>query len=225
MTERRYDDDEIAEIFEIAAAEAGGRGGDRDPGREGLTLSELQAIGSDVGIPPDRIAQAARSLEGRASVPAPRTLLGVPRSVHRIVPLERPLDDVEWERLVTELRATFGAVGKVSVHGSLRTWRNGNLQAHVEPDGEGWRLRMQTLKGDAASRVGLGATFAAVGPLLMVLSVVGGVELGDLLIGLIFTAVGLGQIAWVRLALPGWRDERAEQMEQIERRLPVLLKP
>lgn len=226
MTERRYDDEEIAEILANATSEdvvSAADGG--NPARSGLTLGELQAIGADVGIDPARIAEATRALERRGSAPAPRTFLGTRRSVARMVPLERPLDDDEWDRLVADLRATFGAVGESTGHGSLRTWRNGNLQAHVEPHGDGWRLRMQTLKGDAPALAGLGATFAGVGALLMVLATIGGVDVRDLVIGLIFTLVGLGQLGFVRLSLPAWASEREAQMDAIAERLPNLLKP
>lgn len=226
MTERRYDDDEVAEILAHATSEGerveeGGAVARRD----GLTLEELQAIGVDVGIAPDRIAHAARELERRASTPAPQTFLGTRRSVARVVPLERPLDDHEWERLVAELRSTFGAVGEVTGHGSLRTWRNGNLQAHIEPHADGWRLRMQTLKGDAPALAGLGATFAAVGALLVVMATLGGVDVRDLFVGLAFMAAGLGQLAFVRRSLPAWADERGAQMDAIAERLPGLLGP
>ena len=76
--------------------------------RLGLTLTELQGIGAEVGIPPDRIAAAANAVGTRA-VPArkPKMLLGTPRSVSRIVPIERSLNDAEWDRLVADLRHRF----------------------------------------------------------------------------------------------------------------------
>src|SRR2546427_8062440 len=59
MAERRYNDKEIAAIFR-AAAEEGPQSPQREVARdEGLTLAELQAIGSEVGIPSDAVAQAA----------------------------------------------------------------------------------------------------------------------------------------------------------------------
>jgi len=62
MAERQYDDEEVAAIFKRAAesehsvlpAPAEG---------QGLTLAALQDIGREVGIPPEAIANAARSLE------------------------------------------------------------------------------------------------------------------------------------------------------------------
>lgn len=224
-TRRRYDDDEVAEIFARATEGREVRPAEAGTARHGLTVEELQEIGSEVGIEPARIAEAAKSLERRSEAPAPRTFLGAPRSVARTAPLPRALTDQEWERLVAELRSTFGAVGKVTTHGSLRTWNNGNLQAHVEPDGRGgWRLRMQTLKGDASLFSGTGGVFALVGLFLLARGLTGD-DSGGWIVGLVFLLVGLGQLGYARVSLPGWAAERASQMEAIADRLPGLLEP
>jgi hypothetical protein len=225
MTTRRYDDDEVAEILALATRDASSSAAGRSAPSEGLTLEELQAIALDVGIAPTRIAEAARALERRATTPAPRTLLGAPRSVARIVPLERALDDAEWERLVAELRSTFGAVGKVTAHGTLRSWSNGNLQAHVEPEGDGWRLRMQTFKEDAAPLAGMGSMFTLMGSLILVLSLVEGADPRRLVVALAFMLGGLGHLGYLRWSLTGWADERASQMELVANRVAGLLKP
>lgn len=226
MSERRYDDDEVAEILDRATRtpegpDQGVRGS--AVAGDGLTLSDLEAIGADVGIPPTRIAEAARSLDRQDRVAPARTLLGAPRSVSRTVPLEGPLDDLQWERLVGEVRMTFGAAGKITTHGSLRSWTNGNLRVHVEPHDDRWRLRMQTLKGDAASWAGMGAFFAGFGLLFLVLSVVGGLDFRELIIAVTFLAAGVGQLGYVRTSLPRWADERRRQMDHLAQRLPHLL--
>jgi hypothetical protein len=225
MTTRRYDDDEVAEILALATRDASSPAAGPSTPSDGLTLEELQAIAADVGIAPTRIADAARALERRATAPAPRMLLGAPRSVARIVPLDRALDDAEWERLVAELRATFGAVGDVTTHGTLRSWSNGNLQAHVEPDGDGWRLRMQTFKGEAGTLASMGGGFALIGVLIFIMALLDGSAAREMLVSLVFMAVGLGQLGYLRLSLPGWADERASQMELIADRVAGLLEP
>jgi len=57
---------------------------------------------------------------------------------------ESALTDAEWERLVADLRRTFDAKGKVEVQGRLRSWTNGSLQLHVEPEDSGYTVRMRT---------------------------------------------------------------------------------
>src|SRR4029078_13202650 len=102
MSERRYDDDEVAAIFRAAAEDrrlpAGSSSGD-----DGLTLAELQAIGREVGISADDVASAAIALDVKGAA-TQRTVLGFPIGVARTVELNRRLSDEEWELLVVRLR-------------------------------------------------------------------------------------------------------------------------
>ena len=221
---RRYDEAEIAEILEIATRNEGAvRPGSKGSG-EGLTLEQIQEIGSEVGIAPARIADAARTLSGRSLVGPAKTFLGAPRSVSRIVPIDRALSDDEWTRLVVDLRETFDAVGKVTIQGNLRTWSNGNLQVHVEPDGDRYRVRMRTHKGNVMPGMAMSAAFIFLS-LLMVLEGLGeGDNFRALVMAFLFGGAGVGALAFTRAALPGWALERAGQMEGLAHRIPLLLK-
>ncbi len=222
--ERRFNEDEVAEILQQAASpEASGSrpaGGDRD----GMTLAELEEIGAEVGIEPARIAAAAGALANRGSVPERRRLLGVPRSVSRTVVIPRPLDDDEWARLVVDLRETFGAQGQLRQHGTLRSWRNSNLQVHVEPDAERYRVRMRTFKGDAGIRIGVGLGLVFTSVVLVLSNVFGGAEWDNLIIGAGLGIGGLVQISSTRARLKQWAADRAAQMEGLAQRIPLLLK-
>jgi len=156
MTHRRYRDSEVREIFELASQ----RDGDAMPvqsSADGLTLDDLQDIGREVSLEPTAVAEAATALEIRTSMSPRKRSLGMPIEVGRTVALPWPLTDPEWERLVAELRATFGAPGSILSQGKLREWVNGNLHACIEPAEHGYRLRLGTLKGDAATLNALGA--------------------------------------------------------------------
>lgn len=217
---RRYDEQEVAEILrrateaeEAAPPIASGTG---------LTLAEIQEVGGEVGIPAARIEHAALSL-GLPEASPPVRFLGAPRSVSRMVPLDRPLSDDEWMRLVVILRETFGARGTVESIGPLRTWYNGNLHVHVEPWEGGHRLRMSTFKGNVTELAIMGAAFL----LMAVFTAVAiyakkGADAG-LIISALFGALGLGVIGSARLALPAWADRRAAQMDEIAERIPRLL--
>src|SRR2546422_4666976 len=159
MTERRYNDKEIAAIFR-AAAEAQQNPPHDVPRDEGFTLTDLQAIGREVGIPADAVVQAALALDVRVGASS-RTILGLPIGVSRTVNLNRRLSDEEWERLVVQLREVFNARGSTRTDGSLRQWTNGNLQVLLEPIETGHRLRFGTVHGGA--RAAIGAGFAALG--------------------------------------------------------------
>ena len=222
--ERRYREDEVKEILDLAAS-APGSGGPALSSGEGLTLAELKEIGLEVGLDPERIGEAASTLDVRRSAPPRRTYLGMPVSVGRIVELPRAPTDDEWGLLVAELRATFGARGKLTAQGSLREWTNSNLHACVEPTETGYRLRLGTLKGNAAAinAVGIGGIAMAVLG-IAILAVTG--RLAEELSGpLIFAIMGAAALAYNTLTLPHWAREREEQMEYIAGRARALIGP
>ena len=216
---RRYDEQQIAEILrrateaDEAAPPASG---------SGLTLAQIQEVGSEVGITPARIEHAARALDLPGASP-PVSFLGAPRSVTRMVPLDRPLSDDEWMRLVVVLRETFGAKGTVESVGPLRTWYNGNLQVHVEPWEGGHRVRMSTFKGNVTEMTAMGGAFLFMAILTgLLIYFKKGMDVG-LIMSAMFGALGLGAIGSARMSLPSWADRRADQMEEIAERIPRLL--
>ena len=220
--ERRFGDEEIAEIFETAAS-ARGSEGRAYASAGGLSLAELQAIGGEVGIAPERIAAAAAALDLRRGAASRRTLLGMPVAVGQAVDLPRAPTDREWEMLVVELRETFGAHGEDRSKGGLRAWTNGNLHAYVEPTGAGYRLRLGTVKGNgvAAGWLGIGALLTA---LVMVVMLLASGEEGDAIImATLFGAMGAAALGSNALRLPRWADEREEQMEHIAARARTLI--
>jgi len=213
MTERRYTDTEIAAIFR-AAAEGPVQPTREVPREEGLSLVELQAIGREVGIAPEAVAQAAQALDVRRGAQS-RTFLGLPIGVARTVNLNRRLSDAEWERLVVQLREVFNARGVTRSDGSLRQWTNGNLQVLLEPTESGHRLRFGTLHGGASAMIGGGMVALGVAGIVAIITSISG-HLGDAAagVGFIVTA-GLGMIAGGALRLPRWARLRSRQMEAI----------
>ncbi|HMB90244.1 MAG TPA: hypothetical protein VKP65_05310 [Rhodothermales bacterium] len=218
MTERRYDEQEIAAIFERAAEAQ--KAAQRHLSSEGLTLAELQEIGAEAGITPEFIAQAATAI-GRTSRPSPRaTYFGVPIGVSRSTDLPRPLSDKEWEHLVVDLRETFHAHGKVGREGSLRQWTNGNLKALVEPTPSGYRLRLETRSDDLITRLSVG-TIMAVMMLFFTLVVL----LKDPVSFNKLTTIGMMSLIAASVAgyaaykAPRWARTREKQMEAIIERV------
>src|SRR5881397_1212126 len=220
MAERRYNDKEIAAIFR-AAAEEGPRSPQREVARdEGLTLSELQAIGSEVGISSAAVAQAARAVDVRLGA-ASRTFFGLPIGVARTVNLNRRLTDEEWERLVVQLREVFNARGRTRSEGSLRQWTNGNLQVLLEPTETGHRLRFGTLHGGARASIGAGIAVLGITAIVVISGAVWG-TLGEALPGIaLMAAAGAGMIASGALRLPRWARLRERQMEALATRIAL----
>jgi len=216
MSERRYSEDEVAEIFE-RATEAQKLAVRPSSSSEGLTLKELQDIGHDVGVSPEVVARAARSLE----VPSPsprRTLLGLPIGVGHAVELEQPLTDSEWHRLVVSMRETFDARGKLKDEGAFKQWTNGNLEVLLEPTPTGQRLRLRTLKGNATGMIVVGAAHLGFAAFVLVEMLATG-TLGERFVGLVTVlAIGLGLLVPAVVRLPGWARLRQRQMEEIAER-------
>jgi hypothetical protein len=216
MTDRRFNDDEVAAIFAKATDVA--RTNQRQlPSSEGLTLTELQAIGREAGIAPERVAQAAAELD-QAGSETSRRFLGLPLGVGRTVDLGRRLSEEEWEQLVVDLRETFDARGTVRQEGSFRQWTNGNLQALLEPTATGHRIRLRTTNGRARALMTLG---------LGMLGIAGATSIAAMLAGAgseVITVSQLGLIGAAMFAMgavpvPGWARLRRKQMEELAGRI------
>jgi hypothetical protein len=221
--ERRYRDDEIAAIFEAAATAPPAPGGQAPVPAEGLTLAELQSIGREVGVSPERIAESARALDHAPVTTPGRHIAGVPISAGRMVALPRAPTDREWELLVVELRETFGARGRLNAQGGLREWRNGNLHACVEPTATGWRLRLGTLKSSAPAAAVIGSGAVVIGGAIGVMSLLTG-GVGEQLLGPALIGIGgMATLAYNALRLPRWADTRARQMEHVAARARTIV--
>lgn len=224
MSERRYTDAEFRKIMELATSQVPARPGSRSA-EAGLTLTEVQSIGSEVGVDPVAVARAAATLDAGIDK-APRRSLGMPIEVGRVARLPRAPTDEEWDQLVAELRATFRARGEVVVQGGLREWRNGNLHASVEPAPGGHRLRLGTVKGDASGVNALGATGLVAGAVVFVSMLLAGEIAGAVVVPTIFGTAGASAFLANMVRLPRWADRRAEQMDHIiDRAHAIVAKP
>lgn len=222
--ERRYREDEIQEIFERAASKEA-RGVPAPAHEAGLTLSDLQDIGRQVGLEPSRIVEAATALDLRPEVLPHRTFLGIPVSVGQVVELDRAPTDREWELLVAEIRRTFGARGRLTQAGGLREWSNGNLHVYVEPTETGHRLRMGTLKGNVAGVAAMGVAGLGMGIVFLLSLLADGKLASGLFLPLMFMAMGGAALVSTVVGLPRWAKEREEQMKYIAGRATALIGP
>jgi hypothetical protein len=222
MSERRFNEEEVAAIFEraIQAQQAQSAAPNQLTSGEGMTLGQLQEIGREIGLAPEQIAGAARSVArtGRTSA---RKFLGLTIGVGRTVELDRKLSEDEWERLVVDLRETFDAKGKLSAEGNLRQWTNGNLQALLEPTPSGHRLRLRTMKGDSRALLSGGIAMlvasTVMGAFAALYLIPNRGEGFDTFVSL--AVVGVAMLTMGAIRLPGWARLRKQQMEDVAARL------
>ncbi|MDT8341271.1 MAG: hypothetical protein RQ751_07140 [Longimicrobiales bacterium] len=221
MTERRYDETEVARILEGASEAAAlpapreERGAPAAPAA-GLTLAELQAIAREVGIDPAAVSRSAAALEVRErSTVQLRRWSGVTLGVSRSVPLPRPLTDEEWGRLVSLLRETFDATGTVWGEGSLREWRNGRLIVAVEEGPDGAMLRLRTRREGWETVPTVGAFGVGMSLVVVLAGLVDG-NVGGMLPGAAaLAAMGVGAWGYGFVALRGWARERLHQFGRV----------
>lgn len=218
MTNRRYSDDEVAAIF-ARAIEADAPTREQTAEREGgLTLAELHEIGREVGLSPESVTRAANGLQTGAPASA-RTVLGFPVAVERTIMLNRRLTDAEWELVVVKLRDAFDARGRLSAFGSFRQWRNGNLQALLEPTPTGHRLRLFTMKSSARAGIFMGTLLTAMSGAVALSGIAAGNLAGSLPGVAFLLTVGAGFFASGVLPLRSWARTRRRQMEMIAEEL------
>ena len=224
MTERRFSEAEVAQIFERATSVHAVQ---VTSSAAGMTLAELQSIGEEVGIPAEQITRAALSLRPSEAKPT-ESFLGMTTGVAHTVHLARKLTDDEWERFIAEVRETFNAHGTTASEGSLKRWSNGNLHVLLEPTDAGHRVRFKTFKGNAPWTVGGGLVLTAVGVIGEMTAALTGVahDLGLVASFGVVGAIGIGAIATTALRLPRWARSRKDQMEELGARVTAMaLKP
>lgn len=219
MTERRYDEQEVTEIFK-RSTEAQVEAARQLPASEGMTLAEVLEIGRQAGITAESVADAARSLD-RKEPRFRRRLLGFTIGVGRTVALDRRITDAEWERLVVVLRETFDARGNARSDGGLRQWTNGNLQILVEPTDHGDRLRMRTVNASAQGLMTIGV--AVLGTLAMISAVTLTAGIPDAVARLStlgpLALMGVATLGIGMARLRNWAGTRMQQMDDIAARL------
>jgi hypothetical protein len=220
MTQRRFNEAEVAAIFERATNAQRSEPPQLSAGEEGLSLAELQEIGREVGLPPELIMQAAQTVGG-AGRSTSRTFLGLTIAVGRTVDLGRRISEEEWERLVVDLRETFDARGVVRGEGSLRQWTNGNLQALLEPTAMGHRLRLRTTKGNVRASIIVGLAMIGGAVAVAASSLLSGAvhHTGVFSSGAMLGVYGVVMLAASAAGLPAWARLRQKQMEDVAARL------
>jgi len=114
---RRYSEKEVRSILRRAAS-----GPRSSSSSEGVTLAELERVAEEMGIPPERIREAAGELDRRPERSGP-FLFGVPTRFREQRAIGMGLTPELWEQIARRLNAGYGHHGKTTQLGSMLEWR------------------------------------------------------------------------------------------------------
>ena len=240
---RTYSEQEVADIIARAAERQAASA--RQPVREGLTLDEIERLGSDAGLDPADLRAAAAEVDAGG-----RTLARQSSQTRTHVVVERwidaPLSEAGWEDAVAEMQGTLGAdvgaafgmrVGQQQQVGRAFEWSHTSglgVQTTVtaSPRGERTKLRLTQLVGLASPRVE-GAMYGGVVGVVAALAALVAVGQTDapfltaLLVLLATFAVVTAVAAPVTTALDRrWRVKKLDALGALADRIaPVLVAP
>lgn len=213
VPERRYSDDEVQRI--LASAVESDAAQSTSSSASGMTLAEIQRIAAEAGVSPASITAAAAVIDRVPATTSSARVLGLPVGVGDTVPLPRPLDDVEWQRLVAFLRDTFEAQGRAAESAGRREWRNGNLRISVDTVGNAAVLEMRTRKSNARPLINTGAAMLLGSGIMeatfQLAHSAGGTAGSVLTIAL----SGAAMVAMGALNLPAWSATRRRQFAEV----------
>jgi hypothetical protein len=214
---RRYDDDEVCEIFALASR--GERSGTPAlPSRDGLTLAEVEEVGREAGLDPTLVVRAARAVRARSEVQPRGSTLGVPTAVGRTIELAAEPTERQWSLLAAEMAQTFGGVGTVTGQGGLRRWSNDHVHAFLEPTDTGYRLRLTSTNASGVAAFGVGGIGLALGAFFAIVITAADKPLGALAFPGALALGGVLALLWNVVTAPRWADQLEAQMEQIAER-------
>lgn len=222
MTERRYGDEEVREIFALAATAGVSEPPLPDePG--GLTLAALQRIGEEAGIEPARVAEAALRLDARGTTAPMRKSFGLPIAMSQVVDLPRAPTDREWEQLISQFRSTFGAPGQAVTSGGHREWSRGDVHIAIEPTAHGEQLRLSTHNEAAQVLNGFGVLTGGMSLLTTAAVIAAGKPEKALAVLAMFGGMALAGFGTNVVRSPGWARLRTRQMEATAAQVVKLL--
>lgn len=235
-----YTEREVAQIIERAVVRQ--EEARRRQGAAGLSIEELERLGADVGIDPEFLRQAAAEIDAGAGEKESHTT-----ATHNHV--ERwtagPLDPIDWEDAVDDLRKQLGTdygamYGRTSAtefkeQGATKTWEHtSGLGIHhrltVSERGERTRIRLEQQVG-IMSPPAEGIMYALFS--MFLLGPLAGVVGAALFDGILATAasVTMGLVLFVVAAYAiykvdiAWRAKKHTALEKLADDLAMQLAP
>lgn len=113
-----YNEKEIGAILKRAAEMSQDESG---PNAAGLSIEELQQVGSEAGLDPDLILRAAAEMQ-QSSPKRQKNFFGGPVSYSNDFVLDGEIDAATWEEMISSIRGSFKDPGVVSTRENVYEW-------------------------------------------------------------------------------------------------------
>ena len=226
---RTYSEKEIQALLERTAQLQAEEAESPERNREGLSLSELEAIADEAGLDPQFLHRAALELEHAGGKPIGKNKTKTHVRVDRVLPSD--LTDEEWEEVVFALKRRFESdsydmglgmgtygQGKIEQIGRSREWRHTSLSGVqttvlLRPHKKGTRMEI-------SQRVGIGSTktesWAYGLPFAALFAVITGAILKSALLG------SAAMVGWTALLVPviyyldnRWREKKHDALVEL----------
>jgi hypothetical protein len=141
IEERRFTDREVREILKRAVEN--GSANARVTSR-GVSLAELKTIGTEVGIDPARLEEAARAVT-QGSAPGSNPIAGIPTFVHYERTVDAELDATQTAAIVSLIRRVMGVHGEASLVSGMVEWRTkgGSVERLVSVSSNGGKTTIE----------------------------------------------------------------------------------
>jgi hypothetical protein len=224
VSERRYDERELATILRNAAEIQSNSEAPTDP--VGLTLAEIQRVAGEVGIEPVHIESAAASLDRNPSGQSEPPRKAPAREIFERT-CDGDLDDLAWEEVVGELRATLGSTGSASAMGTTREWagKTDLAAAHLAATTRNSRTRFRLIYNQSSGLV-VGWFVSSVVAMLATLFI--GIALGKagtaaLFVVLAILAAVATTLIGTSMLLGRWRAKNRRTVTALMSRLQALV--
>lgn len=217
MANRTFDEQEVAEIFRLAAKRQDNALRALSPGG-GLTLEELTEIGKEAGISPNFIKGAVQQLSHAPPAAKVDRIAGFPVGFTRTIDVPASFDEEHWNRLVSSLHDELDVLGRTHVAGNTRVWESDIGQLVAEPRGEGYRLRLKLAKDAFRATLIMGSVLSFMGLFFMLVLASKGdlfVDMAKTMFISMFAVAGLSGLGYGAFQFPRWISDKEARIDQV----------
>ncbi|GAB5520508.1 MAG: hypothetical protein RhofKO_27590 [Rhodothermales bacterium] len=226
MPDRVFSEQEIAQILQRAIERQEAEVEKRRARDHGLSLAELERLGSEVGISPEHLRAAASEVH-RPGVQRKHEVSDTHNYVERLIP--GYLTDAAWGEIVTDLRHQLGVDtnDSISIIGNMHEWSHTSAsgistKATLAQRGNSVALRLSQRVG-IASPLTEGVMYGTIAAMFFGFITAAGMDFNFLQGTMLFSAFLVIFSVLIYTLDVAWRKKKHRQIEAIADRIETLV--